>query len=90
MYIYIYIYIYTHTYIYTYIYISSIGTPGKQKLQFPTPSFCAHRRRNTPREFTAAAKSFGSPAEFSSVLVARAFGGGVHTYLLGVIMIMIR
>ena len=67
---------------YVCMYVSSIAMPGKKMLQFPTPSFCAHRRRNTPREFTAAAKSFGSPAEFSSVLVARALAAGfTPTYL---------
>ena len=50
--------------------MSSIAIPGTKKLQFPTPSFCAHRRGNTPRELGAASKSFVIPAEFSSVLCA--------------------
>ena len=62
--------------------MSSITTPAKQKLQFPTPSFCAHRRRNTPREFVTAAKKFWFPAKFSSVLVrgaAQMFSGPMNS-----------
>ena len=47
--------------------MSSMTYAANKIIQFPTPSFCAHRRRNAPREFVTAAKKECLTAKFSSV-----------------------